>query len=203
MRLIWTYITCNFTIAKNTFNHGWRGFLSATFSSARCMIGVGRGTIKQIELTHCGLVTPYGDRGLAQHWLMYWLVALRHQAISEPAGHQMDTVRYLLCFVVISDRQILPISHKIHDDVIKWKHFPRYWPFVRGVHRLLVNSLHKGQWRGALMFSLVCAWINGWVNNGEASGLKRHPAHYDVTVRYFISAGTIVPAEQPRSLCVS
>ena len=21
-----------------------------------------------------------------------------------------------------------------HDDVIKWKHFPRYWPFVRGIH---------------------------------------------------------------------
>ena len=55
-----------------------------------------------------------------------------------------------------------------HDDVIKWKHFPRYWPFVRGIHRSPVNSPHKGQWRGALMFSLICAWINGWVNNREA-----------------------------------
>ena len=55
-----------------------------------------------------------------------------------------------------------------HDDVIKWKHFPRYWPFVRGIHRSPVNSPHKGQWRGALMFSLICARINGWVNNGEA-----------------------------------
>ena len=44
-----------------------------------------------------------------------------------------------------------------HDDVIKWKHFPRYWPFVRGIHRSPVNSPHKGQWRGALMFSLMCA----------------------------------------------
>ena len=50
-----------------------------------------------------------------------------------------------------------------HDDVIKWKHFPRYWPFVRRIHRSPVNSPHKGQWRGALMFSLICAWINGWV----------------------------------------
>ena len=32
-----------------------------------------------------------------------------------------------------------------HDDVIKWKHFPRYWPFVRGIHRSPVNSPHKGQ----------------------------------------------------------
>ena len=55
-----------------------------------------------------------------------------------------------------------------HDDVIKWKHFPRYWPFVRGIHRWPVNSLHKGQWHGYLMFSLICAWINGWVNNREA-----------------------------------
>ena len=39
-----------------------------------------------------------------------------------------------------------------HDDVIKWKHFPRNWPFVRGIHRTAVNSPHKGQWRGALMF---------------------------------------------------
>ena len=43
-----------------------------------------------------------------------------------------------------------------HDDVIKWKHFPRYWPFVRGIQRSLVNSPQKGQWRGALMLSLIC-----------------------------------------------
>ena len=44
-----------------------------------------------------------------------------------------------------------------HDDVIKWKHFLRYWPFVRGIHRLPVNYPHKGQWRETLMFSLICA----------------------------------------------
>ena len=69
-----------------------------------------------------------------------------------------------------------------HDDVIKWKHFPRYWPFVRGIHRSTVNSPHKGQWRGALIFSLICARINGWVNNRDASNLRRHRAHYDVIV---------------------
>ena len=41
---------------------------------------------------------------------------------------------------------------------------------------------HKGQWRGILIFSLICAWINGWVNNGEAGDLRRHMAHYDTTV---------------------
>ena len=48
----------------------------------------------------------------------------------------------------------------VHDDVIKWRHFPRYWPFARGIHRWPVNSPHKGQWRGALMFSLICFWTN-------------------------------------------
>ena len=43
-----------------------------------------------------------------------------------------------------------------HDDVIKWKYFPRYWPFVRRIHRYPVNSPHKGQRRGALTFSLIC-----------------------------------------------
>ena len=49
------------------------------------------------------------------------------------------------------------IQHFEHDDVIKWKHFPRHWPFVRGKHRSPVNSPQKDQWRGALMFSLICA----------------------------------------------
>ena len=48
-----------------------------------------------------------------------------------------------------------------HDDVIKWKHFPCYWPFVWGMCWSPVNSSHRGQWHGALMFSMICAWING------------------------------------------
>ena len=70
------------------------------------------------------------------------------------------------------------------DDVIKWNHFPRYCPFVRGIHRSSVNSPHKGQWRGALMFSLICPWINGWVNYREAGDLRRHRGHCDVSVMF-------------------
>ena len=47
----------------------------------------------------------------------------------------------------------------------KWIHFPRYLLFVRGINRSAVNSPHKGQWRGKLMISLICSWINGWENN--------------------------------------
>ena len=69
-----------------------------------------------------------------------------------------------------------------HDDVTKWKHFPRYWPFVWGIHQSPVNSPHKGQWHGAWMFILICARINGWVNNCDAGDLRRHQAHYDIIV---------------------
>ena len=58
------------------------------------------------------------------------------------------------------DRVLVTVNDTIisasHDDVIKWKHIPRYWPFVRGIHQSPVNSPHKGQWCWALMFSLIC-----------------------------------------------
>ena len=78
----------------------------------------------------------------------------------------------------------------MHDDVIKWKHFPRHWPIVRGIYRWPVNSFHKGQWRGAVTFSLICAWINGWINNSEVGDLRRHRAplwrHYNGKISYRI-----------------
>ena len=69
-----------------------------------------------------------------------------------------------------------------HDDVIQWKHFPRYWLFVRGIHRSPMIAPHKGHWRKALLFSLIYAWTNGWVKNRDAGNLRRHRAHYDVTL---------------------
>ena len=72
--------------------------------------------------------------------------------------------------------------HYIHDVVIKWKDFPSYWPFVRGIHRLPVNSPHNGRKRGALMFYLTYAWTKRWINNRYTSDSRRHRCHYYVTV---------------------
>ena len=68
-----------------------------------------------------------------------------------------------------------------HDDVIKWKRFTRYWPFVRGIHWFPVYSPYIGQWRGVLMFSSIYVWMNDWVNNREAGDVRCHRAHYNVT----------------------
>ena len=96
-------------------------------------------------------------------------------------GHQRSHIaHHILCHGRIF--YCLGSVCQIHGDVIKWKQFLCYWPFVRGIHRAPVNSPHKGQWRGALIFSLICLWIKGWVNNREAVDLRRHRAHYDVSV---------------------
>ena len=91
-----------------------------------------------------------------------------------------------VCIQMLYSSQTPNIWKIIYDVFPWWRHqmetFPRYWPFVRGIHRSPVNFPHKSQWRGVLMFSLICAWINGWVNNREAGDLRRHRAHNDVTV---------------------
>ena len=79
----------------------------------------------------------------------------------------------------------------MYDDVIKWKHFPRNWPFVRGIHRSPVNSPHKDRWHWDLMFSLIYAWINEWVNNREGGDLRRHRAHYDAIVMNLRKVGRL------------
>ena len=94
---------------------------------------------------------------------------------------RLHEMALLLSYVLIATRMINLPNENI-DDVIKWKNFPRYWPFVRGIHRSPVNSPHKGQWRGAVMFSLIWAWMNARVNNREAGDLRRHRPHYGVTV---------------------
>ena len=87
--------------------------------------------------------------------------------------HLSDTTHKftLLPGQFICDHSLLKRFNTIHDDVIKWKHVPRNWPFVRGIPRSSVNSPHKGQWRGALIFSWICTRINGWVNNRESGNL--------------------------------
>ena len=63
----------------------------------------------------------------------------------------------------------------IHDDVMKWGHFPRYWPFVREfTGPRWIPHTKAMQWRGVLIFSLIFVWINGWVNNRETGDLRRY-----------------------------
>ena len=87
------------------------------------------------------------------------------QIIKQIQFHRI--ICFWMCFSLFGD----------HNDVIKSIHFPRCRLFVRGSHRSPLTSPHKGQWRGALMFSLIYAWTNSWANNGDAGDLRDHRAH--------------------------
>ena len=76
-----------------------------------------------------------------------------------------------------------------HGDVSWWRHpiletFSALLALYAGNSPVTGEFPHKGQWRGTLMFSLICAWICGWVNNREAGDLRRHSAHYGIIVMW-------------------
>ena len=118
-----------------------------------------------VSATLCGLATLLSAIYLHNRWQTKGYELTRTDSTASLQWHSILTI-------------------KGHDDVIKWKHTPLHWPFVRGIHRWPVNSPHKGQWRWALIFSLICACINGWRKNGVAGDLMRHRAHYDVIAMY-------------------
>ena len=82
---------------------------------------------------------------------------------------------------VIMGNQNHGVWGNVHDDVIKWKHFPRYWPFVRGIHRSRWIPRTKAS-DAELWCLLWSARINDWVNNHEVGDLRRLLDHYDVSV---------------------
>ena len=139
-------------------------------------------------------MSPYGVT--MPHWIKWSVVCYEYK--TENSHTYMLILRtpwpptyprnntHLFAIHLLKSLELPCDYHGRHDDVIKWKHFPRYWPFVWGIHRSPVNSPHKGQWRGALMFSLICARINGWVNTRESDDLRRCWAHHDVTVMYWL-----------------
>ena len=141
---------------------------------------------RPVNYPHKGPVTRKMFTLMTSSWFQY--KALVHVFMSYTSGTNISIFISLHWIIFHYDRPIcmeLCGSHTLilyHDDVISWKHFPCYWPFVRGIHRTPVNHPHKGQWRGALVFFFICAWMNGWVNNREAGDLTRHCAYYDGTI---------------------
>ena len=87
------------------------------------------------------------------------LAPTRYETVSKHhAASNVTLITYIEEIPKFPEKYVNTVA--AHDDVISWKHFPRYLPFVWGIHRSPENSPHKGQWRGALMFSLIWALIN-------------------------------------------
>ena len=121
-----------------------------------------------------------------------FLIKLKIFVVACPWCHRAWQWHCRAWWIINFRLNIMLYSSQSHDHEQEsmprwWRHqmktFSAFnWPFVRGIHRSPVNSPHKGQWRGALMFSWICVWINDWVNNREAGDLRRYRAHYDVMV---------------------
>ena len=129
------------------------------------------------QCTFCGQLSCCQHRAIfSVRWREFW--GWRKDALAKSCSGAGDRRGVLIRESVGERRMILTSREVRHFTVMtsSWKHLPRYWPFVRGIHRSPVNFPHKGQWRGALMFSLICTWINGWVKNAEAGDLRRHHA---------------------------
>ena len=149
----------------------------ATFESDTAVASIQLRTSLHRRPRNCYLFTMslclFGKILLA---ILFQVLQLHKNIIHSHARYEIRTRFVVFWYHPFSVIQVF------HDDVIQWKHFPRYWLSVGGIHRSPANSPHKGQWRGAMMFSLICVWINSWVNNREAGDFRRYRAHYDVTV---------------------
>ena len=103
-------------------------------------------------------------------------------------GLNMFTFALERCMLVLLISCIMGIKYMYLMLMIQpwWRHqmetFSALLALCAGNSPVPVNSPHKGQWRGALMFSLICVWINDWVNSREAGDLRRQRSHYDVIV---------------------
>ena len=112
------------------------------------------------------------------------LVTIVHKTVhSETAHGPFQKIRFInySCQTPTNFRFTTSITSgnntDLHDDVIKWKHFPPYWSFVRGFDRSPANSPRKGQGRWALIFYLICTLTEGLANNRNAGDLRCHHAH--------------------------
>ena len=114
----------------------------------------------------------------------------------------MEKTRLILGLICARNKMSFP--HRCWGDLNTfqckghswWRHqmetFSALLALCAGNSPVPVNSPHKGQWRGVLMFSLICVWINGWVNTREAGDLRRYRGHYDVIIMCrLVARGTI------------
>ena len=125
--------------------------------------------------------TTYDSMGFILHWLGH--LGIRILNLDHTEDDFACVVRFA-CVQEYFDKNISQCFSELspYHSVGQMETVPRYWPFVRGIYQSPVDFTQKGRWRGTLMFSLMCAWTNGWASNRDAGDFRRHSGHYNVTV---------------------
>ena len=130
---------------------------------------------------------------LVYAWVFQWGIRLLILVVLNSSMNRKNIYLNILSFVntgmakvienCLPGRQVL-----VYSSQSWWRHqsetFSALLALCAGNSPVPVNSPLKGQWRGALIFSYICARINDWVNNREAGDLRRHRGHYDVIVMW-------------------
>ena len=108
---------CSEEMYSNLFNHSVCHFVGAHWVNTTYS-----------NLNFCQVIYD-----IIWYWLhtLLWLHLLRSNKASRPAGsHLLDPQHGMVITGAASSN-----NNTMHDDVIKWNHFPRYWPFMQGMHR--------------------------------------------------------------------
>ena len=117
---------------------------------------------------------------------VYFLLVMTQPLIFDPCDSFAHDL--LDCFTDAGAIKWLPRRQWCNPDGSWWRRqmetFSTLLALCAGNSPVNGEFPHKGQWRGALMVSLIFAWINGWQNIPKAGDLRHHRAHYDVTVMY-------------------
>ena len=88
---------------------------------------------------YCGLMMPYGDRDVGQHWLRWWLVAWQHQAITWTNVDWSSVKSSDIHIGAISQEMPQPSVTKIRSKIfIQYLKFHSKFP---GANELMVCTL--------------------------------------------------------------
>ena len=137
-------------------------------------------------------------------WCDSYNLTLQSQStVEEKSGTIFRSLAFLLTIIsyTIMDRQSQPhhidgvVQERHNSSALamelrlsctnpstRWHHQMETCVHCEGIHQWLVKSLNKGQWHGALMFALICAWTNSWASNWDANDFRCHRAQYDIIV---------------------
>ena len=157
----WRYVVQQVSFCLSSHN----GVFSVSDRICRHRSSKGRSTQRRVWIHLKGYVFSIVEYGIPV-WRQNWIVSL-----------VCCKCKYVELACVWIIKELCLVIERVAKAWwrYQWKHFPRYWSFVRGIHWSPVNSPHIGRWRGAWLFSLICAWTYGW----DAGDLKRHRTHYD------------------------
>ena len=99
---------------------------------------------------------------------------IRFNVVTSPLDILLYLTCIFICMMMSSNGNMFRVTG-FCEGIHRW---------LLGIHRSPMSSPHTDQWRGALMFSFICAWTNSWVNNQDAGDLRLHHSHYDITLMW-------------------